>query len=224
MSQAAAAKMDSIYRFQRHVYDATRAYYLLGRDQLISELDVVGSERVLEVACGTGRNLIRAAQAYRAAQFYGFDISDQMLATAERAISKCGLCERIKIANGDATRFDPERKFGVRSFDRIFISFALSMIPDWRAAVDDAVSHLAPGGRLLIVDFGTLERYPKPFQAVQNVWLKQFSVTPIVNLKNELAALGARSACDVVSRELFGGYSVITTFKHANHASLRAAE
>ena len=32
--------MDRIYRRQRHVYDLTRKYYLLGRDRLIADLDV----------------------------------------------------------------------------------------------------------------------------------------------------------------------------------------
>ena len=33
-------KMDDMYRLQRHIYDLSRAYYLLGRDQLIAELDL----------------------------------------------------------------------------------------------------------------------------------------------------------------------------------------
>jgi hypothetical protein len=30
--------MDRMYRFQRHFYDVTRRYYLLGRDQLLDRL------------------------------------------------------------------------------------------------------------------------------------------------------------------------------------------
>lgn len=35
----AAALMDAIYRRQRHIYDASRKFYLLGRDGLIADLD-----------------------------------------------------------------------------------------------------------------------------------------------------------------------------------------
>ena len=34
----AAEKMDAIYRRQRFIYDATRRYYLFGRDRLIGSL------------------------------------------------------------------------------------------------------------------------------------------------------------------------------------------
>ena len=50
--------MDRIYRRQRHVYDVTRKYYLLGRDALIDRLEPPVDGRVLEIGCGTARNLI----------------------------------------------------------------------------------------------------------------------------------------------------------------------
>ncbi|RUV53463.1 SAM-dependent methyltransferase, partial [Mesorhizobium sp. M5C.F.Ca.IN.020.14.1.1] len=31
-----AELMDGVYRWQRHIYDLTRKYYLLGRDRLIT--------------------------------------------------------------------------------------------------------------------------------------------------------------------------------------------
>ena len=50
--------MDRLYRHQRHIYDLTRKYYLLGRDELIAELDPPPHGTVLEIGCGTGRNLL----------------------------------------------------------------------------------------------------------------------------------------------------------------------
>ena len=60
---AVAARMDAIYRGQRHIYDVTRRYYLLGRDGLIADLDVPAGGTVLEIGCGTGRNLIAVGRA-----------------------------------------------------------------------------------------------------------------------------------------------------------------
>ena len=49
--------MDKMYRHQRYFYDFTRKYYLLGRDKLIDEMNVQKDENILEIGCGTGRNL-----------------------------------------------------------------------------------------------------------------------------------------------------------------------
>ncbi len=48
-----AGLMDRMYRHQRHIYDITRKYYLLGRDWTIEKLDVPQGGSLLEVGCGT---------------------------------------------------------------------------------------------------------------------------------------------------------------------------
>ena len=47
--------MDRMYRLQRYFYDATRKYYLLGRDRLLNEMDIQPGQHVLEAGCGTAR-------------------------------------------------------------------------------------------------------------------------------------------------------------------------
>ena len=42
-----ARLMDGIYRGQRHIYDATRKYYLFGRDRLIAGLALQDGGKVL---------------------------------------------------------------------------------------------------------------------------------------------------------------------------------
>jgi S-adenosylmethionine-diacylgycerolhomoserine-N-methlytransferase len=135
--------MDALYRYQRYVYDATRKFYLLGRDRLVADLAPGPGDRVLEVACGTGRNLIAAARRYPQARFFGFDISAAMLETACNSVARARLGDRIRIAAGDATDFSGERLFETAAFDRIFISYALSMIPPWRGALQQALGALA---------------------------------------------------------------------------------
>src|SRR5271163_945163 len=84
----AAGSMDRMYRRQRHIYDFTRKFYLLGRDRLIDGLAPPTGARVLEVGCGTGRNLIRAARRHPAIRGYGVDISEEMLSTARVRIER----------------------------------------------------------------------------------------------------------------------------------------
>ena len=45
-------------------YDASRRYYLLGRDRLLDQLAPPPGGSILEIGCGTGRNLIGAARRY----------------------------------------------------------------------------------------------------------------------------------------------------------------
>jgi S-adenosylmethionine-diacylgycerolhomoserine-N-methlytransferase len=205
--------MDRIYRHQRHIYDITRKYYLLGRDELIASLDAPAGTRVLEIGCGTGRNLILAAQRYRAVKFFGLDISAEMLATGATNLKRAGMDGRIELARADATDFDPVVLFGVDKFDRVFISYSLSMIPDWRGALGEALDHVAPGGRLAIVDFGQQENLPGWFRSLLHAWLRQFHVTPREELSRAIAAEAIKRGFRWQVRPLYRGYAWIGTIE-----------
>ena len=195
--------MDAIYRTQRHFYDLTRKYYLLGRDALIAGLAPPAGGSVLEIGCGTGRNLIVAARRWPQAQFYGIDISDAMLDTARANVAKAGLSDRITVAQGDATAFDAKTLFGVAAFDRVFQSYTLSMIPDWRGALREGATKLAPGGRLDVVDFGQQERLPRWFRSLLRAWLAKFDVSPRADLFAAIDEIAPRAQ----HQPLYRGYA-----------------
>ena len=199
--------MDAIYRGQRHIYDLTRKYYLLGRDELIDALVPPPGGSVLEVGCGTGRNLIAAARAWPEARFFGIDISAAMLDTAQANIDRAGLQDRIVLAQGDATHFDAPALFGQARFDRVFLSYTLSMIPDWRGALVEAADKLAPSGRLEVVDFGQQERLPRWWRALLFAWLRRFHVSPRGQLFEVVE--GLRSPALPIARTVprFRGYA-----------------
>ncbi len=185
------ALMDQVYRRQKHVYDLTRKYYLFGRDRVIAGLGAKPGARVLELGCGTGRNLARIAAAWPDVQLYGLDISHEMLGLAK---GKLGSRATLRVA--DATAFDPQAAFGVAGFDHIVVSYALSMIPDWQGTIAHAGAQLAPGGRLHIVDFGDLGGLPRPLAGMLRRWLALFHVTP----RDGMADFAARvAACDGLS-------------------------
>lgn len=204
-----AATMDAMYRYQRHVYDLTRKYYLFGRDLLIDGLDCVPDDTVLEIACGTGRNLVSIAKRYPGVRLYGLDISEQMLVTARAKFANAASPPVLVAA--DACDFTPAI-FGETGFDRIVISYGLSMIPDWQQAVKLARRALNPGGSLHIVDFGQQERMPAWFRAGLRAWLAKFHVTPRADMVAvlEAEAIDAELRFETIGR----GY--------AWHAILRA--
>ena len=203
----ATRRMNRMYRRQRHIYDGTRRYYLLGRDQMIAGLRLDAGASVLEIGCGTGRNLVSAARSYPAARFFGIDVSTEMLTSAIAAISRAGLTGRVRVAHGDATAFDPKRMFGIPEFDHVMISYSLSMIPDWRRVLAAAAMRLQPGGCLHVVDFGRQERLPAIARTLLRQWLAVFDVTPRDDLEQELSTMADSAGARLRFERPFRGYA-----------------
>jgi len=199
-----AADMDRMYRYQRHIYDLTRKYYLFGRDRMIAGLGAPADASILEVGCGTGRNLALTRRHYPTAKLYGLDISAEMLQTARTNLA--GDQRQSTLIVADATTFRPEN-FGVTGFDRIMISYAVSMIPAWEDAITAALAALNPKGSLHIVDFGQQERLPGWFRHMLQAWLRRFHVTPRANLREILEARLNAANAEMIFEDIGRGYA-----------------
>ena len=207
MSDSQAALMDRMYRPQRRIYDLTRKHYLLGRDETINALAPPPGSRVLEICCGTGRNLVHASRLHPQARFYGLDISSVMLDEARAKAARARCVAPMVFAEGDATDFDAQALFGVTRFERIFISYALSMIPAWRAALAHAFDLLTPEGELHVVDFGDQAGLPLWFRVALAKWLACFHVTPRRELASEFAAQAQARGLAHRHAALYRGYA-----------------
>ncbi len=103
---------------------------------------------VLELACGTGRVLVRLAEA--GFQVWGVDRSESMLARCRDKVEERGL-ERVHLTLADMARFElPWKDFSlcfiaVRSFMHLFTQ------ADQLSCLGRVFDHLRPGG-LLIID------------------------------------------------------------------------
>jgi len=212
-----AELMDRVYRHQRHIYDLTRKYYLLGRDRLVRELDAKPGERIVEIGCGTARNLIRVAEAYPQTQLYGLDASSAMLRTAAESLERSKLSHRIALCHALAENLTPAL-FGLeQEFDHAIFSYSLSMIPDWRGALVTAARSVRTGGLIHIVDFGDLRAlWPTAARALR-AWLKLFHVAPRDELLAMLEAGGGETLSAATLTVLPGRYAFV--FK-ANPATI----
>jgi S-adenosylmethionine-diacylgycerolhomoserine-N-methlytransferase len=200
------ALMDQVYRRQRYIYDLTRKYYLLGRDRLIAELGLPENAAVVEVGCGTARNLIQLARRYPTAQLYGLDASSQMLETATAALARAGLADRVTLRLGYAEDLTPAMFGRSEPFDAVLFPYSLSMIPDWKQALRSAAACLGPNGRVHIVDFGDLGR-AGPFRSLLRAWLRLFHVEPREGLLQALEGSGDNTNGRL--RTLFGRYAFL---------------
>jgi len=205
--------MDRMYRMQRYFYDLTRKYYLLGRDQLLDEMNVQPGERVLEAGCGTARNLIILAKRHPDAHFFGLDASAAMLETAQAKVDATGV-ENITLKTALADDFTSDGTFELSDkFDKIFFSYSISMIPPWRESIENALLNLKPGGELYIVDFYDQRDLPIPFQRFLKWWLMKFHVKFWPELMPFLESLGSDGVRKVTIKPLFRRYSFVARIR-----------
>lgn len=213
-----AAAMDRMYRVTRHVYDLTRAYYLLGRDRLLDKIETGPTTATLEVGCGTARNLVRLARRGQPGLLYGLDASHEMLVTAEQSVRRslgdgAGTAP-IVLRQGLAEQLDARRTFGRDApFDTIFFSYCLSMVPTWPGAIEAALANLRPGGELLIVDFWDQKDLPGLFAAALKRWLALFHVHYRPEVHEALVDLGRSGRAEVRVESVARRYAYIATVR-----------
>lgn len=146
---------DSKRRYNRQLfstiadrYDLITAVLSYGQDarwkkRLVAEAAVTGSDRALDLACGTGD--IAFAVAAHGARTVGLDLTLRMLELATQ--KQIGTA--VRFAQGDMTNLP----FAASSFDVVTTGYGLRNVPELRAAIDEIFRVLKPGGRLLSLDF-----------------------------------------------------------------------
>lgn len=169
----AAAALERYYQFHSRIYDLTRWSFLFGREEVLRRAArVLRPARILEVGCGTGRNLVSLRRRFPAAALTGVDLSGPMLAIAA-----------TKLAHGSATLLRrayaaPVHEAG-RPFDLVLCSYALSMFnPGWEEAIDAAAQDLADEGCIAVVDFSD----------TAHAWFRRWMGVNHVRMENHLWA------------------------------------
>ena len=144
-----ANQADSLAEFyapQVESYDRFREHLLKGREQLIGKIPLVDGARVVDLGGGTGRNIeYFGNRVSKIGSYEVVDLCEPMLAIARR---RAGRYPQLRAVHGDATCWKPSQ-----SADVVILSYALTMIPNWRAAIVNAMSMLKHGGILGVVDF-----------------------------------------------------------------------
>jgi ArsR family transcriptional regulator len=116
-------------------------------------LEAVGGKPIrnlLDLGTGTGRMLQLLAP--RAARAVGLDASHAMLSVARANFERAGLT-RVELRQGDV--YAPPFPRG--SFDLVVVHQVLHYLDDPARALREAARLLAPGGRILVIDFAPHE-------------------------------------------------------------------
>jgi len=151
--------VEKYYRFHSRIYDATRWSFLFGRTAILKNFSGASPQNILEVGCGTGRNLLELARRFPQAQITGVDLSATMLDLARKKTVPFGPRVQLLHQAYTAPLSDPP------GYDLVLLSYALSMFnPGYDTALAAAGRDLVPGGQIAVVDFhdsrfGVFERW-----------------------------------------------------------------
>jgi SAM-dependent methyltransferase len=100
-------------------------------------------ERVLEIGCGLGTDLVRFGRA--GAHVTGVDLTEHAVELVRRRLELEGLQGRVERADAESLPFEDAE------FDHVYSWGVLHHTPDTRRAVTEALRVLRPGGRLTIM-------------------------------------------------------------------------
>lgn len=147
----AASQLGQFYAPQAADYDRFRERLLLGRRELLGLLRLEAGDRVIEFGAGTGRMLgWYGASLPTLARVDLVDLCEPLLAVAQERASAW---PNVAVHMADACSWQP-----AVPASKVYFSYALSMIPAWFAAIDNAERALEPGGLIGVVDFQVAPR------------------------------------------------------------------
>ena len=134
-----------------------------GRERAPYLLDIRPGMNLLEVGVGTGLSLPMLP---KHTEIMGVDLSEKMLAQAEKRLERENLKDRVKLIKMDATHL----QFADNSFDRVLAAYFISCVPEPIKVVKEMKRVCKPGGYLVFLNhfrsdnpiFGHLEKILSP--------------------------------------------------------------
>ena len=147
-------------------YDFITRFLSFGQDRrwkarLMALAAIAPTDRVLDLACGTGDLLFAAAS--RAKYAVGLDLTHRMLQLAKHRQTRGA--SLVRLANADLTRSAPQVSvefitgdmlalpLAASRFNVVTTGYGLRNVPDLESAIAEIHRVLAPGGRVLSLDF-----------------------------------------------------------------------
>ena len=124
-------------------------FFTRWKKKAFNESSLKSGDRVLVFCCGTGLDFPHILKKIgKEGKIVGIDFSAEMLNKAKEKITENNW-ENIKLIEADITKFknEPDKKFDVG-----VCTLGMSIIPDYRTAYDNLVSHVKKHGEIIIGD------------------------------------------------------------------------
>jgi S-adenosylmethionine-diacylgycerolhomoserine-N-methlytransferase len=161
-----AQRMESFYGGQAKNYDDFRRRLLRGREELYQKIEKPNGGVWVDMGGGTGANIENLSNEIdQLSKVYVVDLSESLLKVATDRFEQKGWSNAEAVC-ADATKWQPSEG----QADVVTFSYSLTMIPDWFAAIENAMRMLKPGGLIGVVDFYVGRKYP-PAELKKQKWL-----------------------------------------------------
>lgn len=143
--------IENYYRYHSRIYDATRWSFLFGRETILDMIPNMSSQpRILEIGCGTGKNIKYLEYHFPEAQIVGVDLSKEMLNVAQNKLASSS--QKVKLIN---LRYGSQ-PVDEEPFDLILLSYSLTMIGGQIEEVLKQINaDLKSNSYIAVVDFHT---------------------------------------------------------------------
>ncbi len=169
-----AEKIQRYYSWRASNYDAGAGFEVEHHAEALQFAHVQEGQRVLDIACGTGRGTVGLARAVGVAgKVDAFDLSEAMLEQARAKIEKLGLSDRVRFKQGNAR----ELPYPDNTFDLVYNGYMFDLIPldGFAPILKEMARVLKPGGKLVLVNMSKPDERKTFFE---KIYEKGWAVMP----------------------------------------------
>jgi demethylmenaquinone methyltransferase/2-methoxy-6-polyprenyl-1,4-benzoquinol methylase len=160
----------SYYAWRAAGYDKVTTYEIEHHREAIQSADIHPEDRVLEVACGTGRATIELASRLGVnGKLNALDLSEAMLGHAQRKVTEFGLLDKVEFKIGSAQVLP----YPDQAFDVLYNSYMFDLIAvnQFKPILEEFTRVLKPRGKMILVnmskDTARMTLYERVYEAVR---------------------------------------------------------
>lgn len=154
-------KVKKYYHWRAGNYDAGSSFEIEHHLEAIRLAEIQEGQRILDVACGTGRATLDLAKAVgTGGQVDALDLSEDMLGRARAKLERAGLDKRVEFKQGNAR----DLPYPDGTFDILYNGYMFDLIPidGFSPILKEFIRVLKPGGEIVLVNMSKPD-YRKTF-------------------------------------------------------------